>query len=527
MKILYHGKIYTQDPGQPFATALLIDQGRILAVGRDHEILSEARTGCEKVDLQGQTVWPGLVDSHIHLGYYSLSLKSVVCETDTLSECLKNVQEVARQTPPGAWIQGWGWNQNVWAEGFGTAQQLDKVAPNNPVYLQSKSGHSGWTNSIGLQKAGITAQTPDPEGGKIQRTADGQPTGIFFETAMNLIDKIIPPSTVQEYCDAIEVAQKSLWKTGITGICDFDGISVFAALQKLYQEGRLQLRVQKGIPVEELRHAVDLKLGFGFGNDILRIGPVKMFADGALGPQTAAMLTPYENTTDDLGILLLTTDQVLETGKLAAESGLPLAIHAIGDLATREVINGYALLRAFEKGHGLPALRHRVEHAQLLHPDDLVRLAQHNIIASMQPIHTTSDLDIADRFWGKRSAQAYAFKSLVNEKTVLAFGSDAPVEVPNPFVGLHAAVTRRRANGDPGPDGWYPEQRLTLQEALAAYTIGAAYTSGRESYLGRLAGGYLADLIVLELDPFALPAQDLHKITPKCTMVAGEWVWQS
>jgi predicted amidohydrolase YtcJ len=246
-----------------------------------------------------------------------------------------------------------------------------------------------------------------------------------------------------------------------------------------------------------------------------------------LGPQTAAMLNPYENTTSEYGILLLDSEQLFEYGKAASEHGLSMAVHAIGDKANREMLNGYEKLRNFETVNNLPHLKNRIEHLQLLHAADVERLTKLKIIASMQPIHTTSDLYIADRFWGKRSNYAYAFRSLLDCGTMLTFGSDAPVETPNPFVGIHAAVTRRRAGGEPGPDGWYPEQRISLKEAIKGFTLSPAFTANLENQQGKLAPGYYADLIVLDSDLFTIPEQELYKVKPVATMVDGEWVWQA
>jgi predicted amidohydrolase YtcJ len=264
----------------------------------------------------------------------------------------------------------------------------------------------------------------------------------------------------------------------------------------------------------------------GFGDDFLRIGSVKLFSDGALGPRTAAMLQPYEGEAGYTGMLLLDAEEIFERGREAVKTGLSLAIHAIGDRANHEVLNAYAQLRAFERENGLPELRHRIEHVQVLHADDVARLAGLGVIASMQPIHATSDMRIADRHWGQRADLAYAWRTLLQNGAMLAFGSDAPVESPNPFWGLHAAVTRRRRDGTPGPLGWHPEQRLGLEEALRAFTLGPAFAAGLEARRGRLAAGYDADLIVLERDPFQAPPDELYTLLPGATMVAGEWVWQ-
>jgi predicted amidohydrolase YtcJ len=325
----------------------------------------------------------------------------------------------------------------------------------------------------------------------------------------------------------IRTAQSELWKLGISSVHDFDPISCFAALQRLAEQDQLRLRVVKSIPHEMLPHAAALGLRSGFGGDYLRIGSVKLFADGALGPETAAMLQPYENAPQNSGILLLDAEQIFETGQKAAQSGLSLAIHAIGDRANHEALDAYAQLRHYESEQGLPHLRHRIEHVQILHPEDIVRLAQYQVIASVQPIHATSDMFMADRFWGQRSSGAYAYGSLLRAHTSLAFGSDAPVEQPNPFLGLHAAVTRQRPTGQPAKNGWYPEQRLSLLEALNGFTTGAAFAAGLENRMGQLAPGFFADMIVLPNDPFEIPASELFSTQPAATMVGGQWVWES
>jgi predicted amidohydrolase YtcJ len=317
---------------------------------------------------------------------------------------------------------------------------------------------------------------------------------------------------------------------------DFDRQPCFSALQVLHQGGELGLRVVKSIPIEALSHAVELGLRSGFGDDFLRIGSVKAFADGALGPRTAAMLQPYAGEPDNRGILMLAAEELFERGRLAVENGLSLAVHAIGDRANHEVLSAYAQLRKVERqlktsGNitwgevSKSPLRHRIEHVQIIHPEDAPRLAALSVIASMQPIHATSDFLAADRYWGERAVHSYAWRTLLDFGTQMAYGSDAPVDSPNPFWGLHAAVTRRREDGSPGPDGWYPAQRLSLNEALQGFTIGAAYAAGMEDRLGRLAPGYLADLVVLDHDLFTCEADRIRRIQPQATMVGGEWVY--
>jgi hypothetical protein len=476
--------------------------------------------------LGDQVVLPGLTDAHIHLEHYALGLRMVDCETDTRGECLQRVAQRARTTPPGEWIRGRGFNQNAWPEGLGTAADLDAAAPLNPVYVTHKSGHAAWADYRALDLAGLTAATPDPPGGRLGRGPDGSPDGILYEeSAMRLVADVIPRPAVETIAETLREALPTLWEVGLTGVHDFDRRDCFAALQLLHASGALKLRVLKSIPLEDLPLAVDLGLRSGFGDDMLRIGPVKAFTDGALGPQTAAMLAPFEGSDNDRGILMMDADALFEHARLAAENGLSMAVHAIGDRANREVLDAYERLRAYERDHlGSPDLRHRIEHVQLIHPADAGRLGALNIIASMQPLHATSDMVMADRHWGPRASLSYALRTQLEAGACLACGSDAPVESPNPFLGLHAAVTRRRADGSPGEAGWYPAERLSVMEALRGFTAGAAYAAGMEDRLGRLSPGTLADLIVLNADPFRCAPQELQFIQPIATMVGGEWV---
>ncbi|MGA7193923.1 MAG: amidohydrolase [Anaerolineales bacterium] len=523
MKILHHARIYTLNKSKPVASVIAIDHGLIVAVGGD-ELLSEFdRT--DKQDMRGRVILPGLTDAHLHLQYYALSLEKIDCETDTLEECLRRVAERVRKVKPGEWILGHGWNQNVWG-GWPSAAELDRISPNHPVYLTAKSLHAAWANSTAMRLANINASMPDPKDGQIQHDINGAPTGILFENAMQLVGDIVPAPTLQELAHAMEKAQSILWKMGLTGVHDFDRRDSFMALQELHAQGKLKLRVTKNIPVELLNQAYDLGLRTGFGDDWLRIGSVKVFMDGALGPRTAAMFQHYLNEPENRGILNLDSEELFEFGRHAADVGLGMTVHAIGDRANHEVLNAYEQLRAYEKKKGLPALRHRIEHVQVLHPDDASRLAKLNVVASMQPIHATSDMLMADKYWGERSTLAYAWRTQLDAGAHLAFGSDAPVESPNPFLGIHAAVTRRRADGSPNPDGWYPEQRLTVQEAIEGFTTGAAYAAYSENRVGKLAQGYLADLIVLEKDPFTCDINEIKDLQSSATMVGGDWVWQ-
>lgn len=524
MKVIYNARIYTLDKNKPSASCIVIDHGKIIAIGNE-DILSEFEGRAKKEDMGGKIILPGLTDAHVHLKYYSLSLQKIDCETPTKEECLQRVKERAQKTKPGEWILGHGWNQNVW-NGWPSSEELNVIAPNNPVYLTAKSLHAGWANTSALKLANITDTTPDPKDGKIQRDAHGRATGILLETAMQLLSDAVPNISINETADAIEKAQPILWKMGLTGVHDFDRRDCFMALQSLHAQGKLKLRITKNIPVELVNQANELGLRTGFGDDFLRIGSVKAFMDGALGPHTAAMFQSYEDEAENRGILNMDGEQLFEYARKAADVGLGMTVHAIGDKANHEVLNAYEQLRTYEKENHLPHLRHRIEHVQVIHPQDAPRLAQLDIIASMQPIHATSDMLMADQFWGEeRSRLAYAWRAQLNHGARLALGSDAPVESPNPFLGIHAAVTRRRADGTPDTQGWRPEQKLTMQEAIEGFTLGSAYAGYSENRMGQLTENYLADLIVLEKDPFTCDPNELLKMQSYATMVNGEWVW--
>lgn len=527
MQLLTNAKVYTMDDARHIASAIAIDGGRILAVGDTPTLLAEFGHRCKAENLQGRAILPGLTDAHLHLQHYSLGLDMVNCETATRAEALQRIARRALDTPPGQWIQGLGFNQNVWSEGAGNAHDLDLVAPNHPVYIVHKSIHSAWVNTRALELAGVSSHTPDPVGGQLGRRADGSPNGLLYEAAMELVSKVIPPAQIDQITRSILKALPTLWRLGLTGVHDFDRRDCFRGLQNLHARHELKLRVLKSIPLDDLPHAIGLGIHTGFGDDMLRMGSVKVFMDGALGPQTAAMIEPYQGLAGSRGILMLDGEELFEHARQAATAGLSMTVHAIGDRANHEVLDAYEHLRHYEKKHlDSPDLRHRIEHVQILHPDDVGRLAKLNLIASMQPIHATSDMLMADKYLGDRAKFSYAIHSQLQAGARLALGSDAPVESPNPFVGIHAAVTRRRADGTPGLHGWFPEQRLTVLDAVRGFTTGPAFAAHMEDRFGKLAPGFLADLIVLDVDPFVCDPDHLQDILPERTMISGDWVFQ-
>jgi predicted amidohydrolase YtcJ len=341
MLVIHNANIHTLDPSQTHAHAIAIEHGQVIALGNNDDILS-AFARSDRLDACGRTIIPGLTDSHIHLEDYAFNLQKIDCETATRNECLQRVAARALTTPPGAWILGHGWNQNNWDEGYGSAALLDEISTQNPVYLTHKSLHSGWANSAALRLAGITPNTPDPSGGRISRLPDGAPDGILFESATDLLEDAIPEPSLEQTVSALREAIHLLLRFGLTGAHDFDSQRCFSALQVLHANHELKLRVVKGIPHENLPHVIDLGLRSGFGDDFLRIGSLKLFADGALGPHTAAMLKPYEDEPANRGILMMEAQQLYELGRQAVGNGISMAVHAIGDRANRVVLDAYA-----------------------------------------------------------------------------------------------------------------------------------------------------------------------------------------
>jgi predicted amidohydrolase YtcJ len=518
--ILTNGRIHVLDPACAGATAIAIRGETILATGRDPEIAALARPSEPRIDLAGRTVVPGLVDAHIHLYGYAESRQWIDLQNLPSAEAaLERVAARAAKTPPGSWVLGRGWDQNHWpGRVFPTATDLDAAAADHPALLIAHSGHAAWVNDAALERAGITDATPDPPGGQIVRDAEGRATGILLEEAIDLVDDVVEPLSISAAAEALSQAVRSLWEEGVTAVHCMDGWLGFQAFRALHARRELGLRILAYLPKDHLDEAIDQGLHSGDGDDWLRVGGLKLFADGALGVRTAALLEPYEGEPGNRGILTLEPDELAELGAQATGGGLSLAVHAIGDRANRLVID--QLSRLPRPGR----IPHRIEHVQLLHPDDLDRLAAHNITASMQPIHATSDMEMAERHWGDRTRYAYAWRSLLERGTRLVFGSDAPVEPAAPLLGLHAAITRRRQDGRPGPAGWHPEQRLTLPQALRAYTLGPAEAGGMAHKLGSLAPGKLADLVVLDRDIAEIDPGEIPQLRVMGTMIGGRWV---
>lgn len=534
--LFFNGRFYTLDPAPSKVEALAVvacpepgrGGGRIVARGSSAE-LRKTFPDYTQIDLQGRSVFPGFVDCHIHLASYGISLRRVDLRTArSLRGAVEKVADAVKRHKSGEWVRGRGWDKNLWPEDrFPTREDLDPISPDNPVILSSKDGHLLWVNSAALRLAGVDSRTPDPSGGEIARDRRGSPTGILKEQAEDLIWKAVPPVGAELIEQGIRDATEAAHRLGLVGVHNFvgtevsEGPSAFGVFQELQRRGKLRLRVWTTLPIHALEAAASAGLRTGFGNEWLRVGPVKIFADGTLGSQTASMLEPFEGQPQNTGIPICTREELIDLVGRAVASGFWCAIHAIGDRANRWALDAYEVHQATSQQLGA---RHRIEHVQLLHPDDLSRLARLGVTASMQPIHATCDRDIAERYWGRRSRYAYAWRSLLTAGTVLAFGSDAPVETPDVVQGLYAAVARQRPD-EPDAPSWYPEQRLTIDEAIRAYTVGAAYAGGEEGDQGTLAEGKLADFVVLDRDILQVEPAELLETRVEATIIGGEIVY--
>ena len=527
--VLYNGKLHTQDRGYPQATAVAICDGCILAVGGDAEIEPLAGPDTQTIDLKGRLVVPGFTDCHIHFQEYALRRSQVILDgVDDWQEVRRRIQAEVKRAKPGEWVLGGGWNQNLWEDGtLPSKADLDDISPQNPVALSRADGHSMWVNSLTLEKAGITAETSDPPKSRIDRDPDsGEPTGILREwEAIRLVQDVIPEPDDETIVIALRESIAEAHRLGLTGIHEMrvegEKKPALRALLRLQQRGELLLRVACMIPVEHLDEAIALGLGSGLGDANLRIGGVKLFADGSMGSGTAWMLEPFEGSDDNYGLVVTPKEELFDVARRAQVAGISLTIHAIGDRAIRDVLD---VLTEIQGGQG-SAFRHRIEHVQCIHPSDVHRLAQLGVIASMQPSHIMDDWAVADRVWGKRGQYAYAFRSLLDAGIHLAFGSDCPFASLNPLLGIQAAVLRQDRKGEP-EGGWYPEERLTVAEAVRGYTLEAAYAVGLEGVLGSITPGKLADMVILSRDIFTIPPEEISDIQVDYTICDGRVVYR-
>lgn len=524
------GRVHTMDVRQPHAEAFAYDEaGRILAVG-GRDALAARYPDARRIDLPGATVVPGLIDAHGHVANLGFSqLRADLVGTASRQEVVERLRAFARGLPEGAWLTGRGWDQNDWPEAeFPTAADLDLAFPDRPVWLTRVDGHAGWANSAALRAVRRDlVGTWQPDGGRILRDAAGRPTGVFIDAAMDLVREAVPPVDDATAERALVLGMQAAVRHGLTGVHDM-GVSLadLARYRRLADRGAMPLRVYALADGDREALAALCRDGlYAHPGGRLRMHGVKLYMDGALGSRCAALLEPYADAPDNRGLLIVEPAALRGLVERARGCGVQLAIHAIGDRGNREVLDAYA--RALAGAPGGAGLRWRIEHAQVLAPEDLPRLAALGVIASMQPTHATSDMPWAEaRVGPRRIVGAYAWRQLRDSGARLALGSDFPVESVDPRLGLHAATTRADGAGQP-VGGWRPEEKLTAFEALRGFTLDAAYAGFMEDEVGSLEAGKRADFVVLGEDPLAIDPARLRGLDVRATYVDGKPAWQA
>jgi len=508
--------------------AIAVENGLVKATGTLEELETENRESFERMDGGGKTLLPGLTDAHTHvmgLGIQELDVN--VAGIPSLEQTLQTINEFAESNPGREWVLGRGWNQVLWEENeFPTAADLDGIISDRPVFLTRIDGHAGWANSLAMEMAGIDQETQNPQGGMILRDEDGNATGIFVDAAMRYIRDQIPERSDDEYERALELALLETSKHGLTSVHDARTDMYEWNLYKSFADSdRLKTRIYAMVAGtgEIFDEMTANGIVESYADDLLSLRSVKISADGALGSRGAAMLKDYHDEPGNKGLLFYEQQELNEMLLKGASAGFQMNIHAIGDAANRQVLDAFEYI--FERLEGQDELRHRIEHAQIVAPEDIPRFLDYNLIASMQPTHATSDMNMAeDRVGAERIRGAYAWQTFLDQGTVIAGGSDFPVEDVNPFYGLYSAVTRQDHEGMP-PGGWYSEHKMSRIEALRAFTLDAAYAGHQEDVLGTLEPGKWADFILIDKDYFEIPASEIWEIEVLETWVKGEKVY--
>lgn len=524
--VILSARVFTGDPKRPWAEAIGIKGNRITALGTDQQVKEVLQNrGSIILEMPGRLITPGLVDGHCHFGFLGRSLLTVdLSNQPSLKACRDRIREYASKCEHDEWVIGTGWNQYQWDDQREPSlKDLDDITPRNPAFLIRACGHTIWVNSIALAKAGITSQTPDPPGGRIEHDqVTGNPNGLLKE-ARQLIEPVIPSPTQEEWKKAILASQEASLRSGLTAVHSMETLSQWNALRSLEKEETLKIRVQQAIQGYELKKAIQLGLKPGFGSDRLWIGHVKLYADGSLGAGTALLHEPYSDEPSNSGLAADSLDGLRESIELAYEQGFDVAIHTIGDKAASQSLEAISLARKVFPG----PWRDRLEHVQLLRKKDIQLFKELGVIASVQPIFLPTDWKVAEKRWGPARCRSggYAWKTMLDSGIRVQFGSDSPVEPNNPILGLHAAVTRQNLQGEPA-GGWYPDQRLDLLESIKGFTQIAAWSARKENKLGSLTPGKIADLTIFEKDLFEIPVKEWPNVQVEMTIIDGKIVYQ-
>ncbi len=528
--VITNAKIWTVDRLKPTAEAMAVLGDRIVAVGSNRDIDAWRGPRTQVIDAGGKLLLPGFNDAHVHFASGGFQLDSVQL-TDAASpeEFVRRIAEQARKTPKGEWMQGGDWDETKWSpQNVPTREMIDAVTADTPVFIFRYDGHMALANSLALKLAGVTAKTPDPPGGVIVRDAGGNPTGLLKDAAMDLMDKAIPAYTHEHMVRAVRRALQHAASLGVTSVQSMNpDYNEIAAYFELHERGELTTRIYAAPLITNVEDQVKIGIRHGFGDAYLRIGAVKAYADGSLGSRTAYFFEPYSDEPGNRGIL---SDEMQQPGLMrdrmmkADAGGLQICTHAIGDAGISAILDIYSEI---EKAHGQADRRWRIEHAQHMAAKDFARFAQMHVIASVQPYHAIDDGRWAEaRIGHDRASRTYAFRSFLENGIRIAFGTDWDVAPLNPMFGLYAAVTRATLDGK-NPRGWFPEQKLTVPEAVEAYTMGSAYAEFQEKEKGSITPGKLADVVLLDTDIFSIPPDKIREVKVVKTIVGGRIVWDA
>lgn len=523
--VIVNARIWTGDARRPWADAIAVEGDRITAVGSSAEVMKRA-AGARVIDARGAMVVPGFTDAHVHFIDGGFRLASVqLRDARTPAEFTARIKAFAATVPEGTWILGGDWDHQHWGGALPTRAWLDSVTPAHPVFVTRLDGHMSLANSLALRLAGVTRATADVDGGEIVRDASGEPAGVLKDNAADLVFRVIPPPGAEMTDRALDAAMTYVAAQGVTAVHNMGSWEDLETFARAHAAGRLRTRIYAAVPLATwARLAEHVKATGGTGDSWFHYGALKGFVDGSLGSHTAAMLEPFTDAPGDRGLFVTTAEDRYAWIKGADAAGLHVMVHAIGDRAIREQLD---LFERVAREHGPRDRRFRIEHAQHIAPADVARFGRLGVVASMQPYHAVDDGRWAERVIGPgRAKGTYAFRSLLDAGARVAFGSDWFVAPPTPLEGIHAAVTRRTLDGAHDPDGWVPAERITVEEALRAYTAGGAYAGFDEGQRGLLRAGMLADLVMLDRDLTRIPAAEIREARVLLTMVGGRVVFE-
>jgi predicted amidohydrolase YtcJ len=520
---IVNARVWTGDPKRPWADAVLVRGDRIDAVGSSAELKKRTGPSVTTLDAKGMMLVPGFIDSHVHFLDGGFALSSVqLRDARTKETFIRRIAEFARTAPAGTWILNGDWDHTNWGGELPERSWIDSVTPNNPVWINRLDGHMNLANTLALRAARVTRDTRDVDGGTIVRDAGGEPTGILKDNAMELLAGAVPEPSVEMSLRALDSAMTYVAERGVTSVHHMGGWGDLAVFERAHAMGGLRTRISAAVPLSTWARLRDTVAARGRGDDWLRIGGLKGFVDGSLGSHTAAMLEPFTDAPNDRGLLVNTPEDLYAWTSAADKAGLQVMVHAIGDRAIRSQLDIFARVASENAAHDR---RFRIEHAQHIAPPDIPRFAQLGVIASMQPYHAIDDGRWADKVIGPdRAKGTYAFRSLLDAGATLAFGSDWFVAPPSPLLGIYAAATRRTID-EQRPGGWVPEQKIRVEEALRAYTSGAARAGFQETRLGTIAPGMLADLVLLDRDLTRIAPETIRDAKVMLTMVGGRVVY--